>query len=52
MINYEKNFLPKTLLILGIIFLVIFSFFGASAQEEVKEVKEESATSSPVQLTK
>jgi lipopolysaccharide assembly outer membrane protein LptD (OstA) len=42
MIDYKKIYLPKTLLIFCIIFLVIFSFFGASAQEEVKEVKEES----------
>jgi len=39
MIDYKKIYLPKTLLIFGIIFLVIFSFFGASAQEEVKEEK-------------
>jgi lipopolysaccharide assembly outer membrane protein LptD (OstA) len=42
MIDYKKIYLPKTLLIFCIIFLVLFSFFGASAQEEVKEVKEES----------
>jgi lipopolysaccharide assembly outer membrane protein LptD (OstA) len=42
MIGYKKIYLPKTLLIFGILFLVIFSFFGAFAQEEVKEVKEES----------
>ena len=39
MIDYKKIYLTKTLLIFGIIFLVIFSFFGASAQEEVKEEK-------------
>jgi len=39
MIDYKKIYLPKTLLIFGIIFLVIFSFFCASAQEEVKEEK-------------
>jgi len=44
MINYQKIYLPKILLIFCILFLVIFSFFGASAQEEVKteKVKEES----------
>lgn len=36
MIDYRKIYLPKTLLIFFIIFLVIFSFFGASAQEEEK----------------
>jgi len=39
MIDYKKIYLTKTLLIFGIIFLVIFLFFGASAQEEVKEEK-------------
>ena len=39
MIDYKKIYLTKTLLIFGIIFLVIFSFFGASAQEEGKEEK-------------
>jgi len=44
MIDYKKIYLPKTLLIFCIIFLVIFSFFCASAQEEGTEekVKEES----------
>ena len=36
MIGYKKIYLPKTLLIFFIIFLVIFSFFCASAQEEEK----------------
>lgn len=40
MIDYKKIYLPKTLLIFCIIFLVIFSFFCASAQEEGKEEKE------------
>ena len=39
MIDYKKIYLPKTLLIFCIIFLVIFSFFCASAQEEGKEEK-------------
>jgi lipopolysaccharide assembly outer membrane protein LptD (OstA) len=36
MIDYKKIYLPKTLLLFCIIFLVIFSFFCASAQEKVK----------------
>lgn len=40
--DFKKIYLPKTLLLFCIMFLVIFSSFCASAQEELKEEKEES----------